>query len=422
MRKRYIFDKLYNVGEEKVKYLILGAGAAGLAFACQLKRNGEDDFLVLEREKNAGGLCRSVEVDGSPFDIGGGHFLDVRHPKVNDFLFSYMPKDEWNLFKRDSRIEMGEYTISHPFEANIWQLPLERQVEYLESIAKAGCNNDSPMPERFIEWIQWKLGEKIATDYMLPYNRKMFADELNDLGTYWLEKLPNVSFADTLLSCLSHKPYGTQPGHAEFYYPKHYGYGEVWNRMAETLGEKIVYEQEVYGIDFDTKEVITADGSKYHATHIITTIPWRTFLDIKGMPQDILDLLGELKSGSIETRYCKDNLNTEAQWLYFPDEKLPYHRILVRHNFCAGSRGYWMETRGERVPMFKEDSEYSYMNQYAYPLNTLSKPMVMSRLLSFAKAKNVYGLGRWGEHCHYNSDLTVELAMNLADSFLNDAR
>lgn len=154
MRKRYIFDKLYNVGEEKVKYLILGAGAAGLAFACQLKRNGEDDFLVLEREKNAGGLCRSVEVDGSPFDIGGGHFLDVRHPKVNDFLFSYMPKDEWNLFKRDSRIEMGEYTISHPFEANIWQLPLERQVEYLESIAKAGCNNDSPMPERFIEWIQ----------------------------------------------------------------------------------------------------------------------------------------------------------------------------------------------------------------------------------------------------------------------------
>ena len=132
-----------------------------------------------------------------------------------------------------------------------------------------------------------------------------------------------------------------------------------------------------------------------------------------------MDLLGELESSSIETRYCEDNLNTEAQWVYFPDEEFPYHRILVRHNFCAESRGYWMETRGERVSMFKENPEYSYTNPYAYPLNTLSKPMVMNRLLSFAKEKNVYGLGRWGEHCHYNSDVIVELAMNLADSFLN---
>lgn len=42
-------------------------------------------------------------------------------------------------------------------------------------------------------------------------------------------------------------------------------------------------------------------------------------------------------------------LDTKAQWLYIPDEKKPYHRILVRHNFCQGSRGYWLETRKERV-------------------------------------------------------------------------
>ncbi len=63
---------------EKVKYLILGAGPAGLTFANMLKRKGEESFLILEKEKEAGGLCRSAEVDGSPLDIGGGHFLDVR--------------------------------------------------------------------------------------------------------------------------------------------------------------------------------------------------------------------------------------------------------------------------------------------------------------------------------------------------------
>lgn len=89
---------------KKVKYLILGAGPAGLTFASMLKRRGEDSFLILEKEMRAGGLCRSVIVDKSPFDIGGGHFLDVRRPKVSDFLFSFMPEEEWMLFERDSRI------------------------------------------------------------------------------------------------------------------------------------------------------------------------------------------------------------------------------------------------------------------------------------------------------------------------------
>jgi hypothetical protein len=43
----------------------------------------------------------------------------------------------------------------------------------------------------------------------------------------------------------------------------------------------------------------------------------------------------------------------------------------------------------------------------------------MKNLLEFAKSKKVFGLGRWGEHQHYNSDLTVNLAMDLADEFLN---
>ena len=71
-----------------MKYLILGAGPAGLTYANRLKQKGISDFLVLEKEEDAGGLCRSAEIDGSPLDIGGGHFLDVRRPEVNDFLFA----------------------------------------------------------------------------------------------------------------------------------------------------------------------------------------------------------------------------------------------------------------------------------------------------------------------------------------------
>lgn len=399
---------------EKIKYLILGAGPAGLTFANMLRLRGETSFLVLEKEEQAGGLCRTVSVDGSPFDIGGGHFLDVRRPKVNDFLFQFMTKEEWNLFERDSRIMVSGQTVGHPFEANIWQLELEDQVSILSSIAKAGCNSGEPMPEKFKDWIVWKLGDKIAEMYMLPYNQKMFSDELDELGTYWLEKLPNVSFEDTLRSCLSHKAYGKQPGHASFYYPKKYGYGEVWLRMADALSSKIIYQEEVSGLDCNIRIVTTKSGESYVAEKIITTIPWRCFETIQGMPQELIAAIKNLKSSAIETRYVPEQLDTPAQWIYVPDEKIPYHRILVRHNFCPESKGYWLETRKERVELFDEEVAYSYMNEYAYPLNTIGKQEIMCDLLDYCKEKHIYGLGRWGEHCHYNSDLVVELAMNLA--------
>lgn len=404
---------------QKVNYLILGAGPAGISFARTLLDLGVTSFLVLEKEKTAGGLCRSEIVDGSPLDIGGGHFLDVKRPAVNDLLFRFLPKEEWNLYERDSRIETEGVLIGHPFEANIWQLPLEKQVDYLESIAKAGCNSNLPMPEKFVDWITWKLGERIAEAYMLPYNRKMFADDLDELGTYWLDKLPDVSFKETLLSCLTHKPYGTQPGHAQFYYPKNYGYGEVWERMADSMKEHMVYNSAVCSMDCETKTVQCKNGETYQADYIITTIPWTSFEQIYKLPPNLTEEIAKLKSSAVEIRYVPKNMDTQAQWIYYPDDQLAYHRILVRHNFCEGSRGYWMETRKERIGMYEEkEDSYRYLNEYAYPLNTLEKPWIMEKLLSFMQKRQIYGLGRWGEHNHYNSDVTVERAMHLAQKLV----
>lgn len=401
-----------------MKYLILGAGPAGLSVANRLKQKGISDFLVLEKEQTAGGLCRSEVVDGSPFDIGGGHFLDVRRPYVNEFLFQFMPEEEWDRYDRDSRIEVNGNVVNHPIEANIWQMKIEDQVEYLKSIAVAGCNIGTNMPVDFVDWIYWKLGKKIAEDYMIPYNQKMFGKELNQLGTYWLEKLPNVSFEETLLSCLTKKAYGTQPGHAQFYYPKKYGYGELWLRMAAAITDQIEYNKAVKTIDFTTKKVVTTDGEAYQANIIISTIPWMEFHELIGMPEDIQASIKELKFSSIQTEYIPENLDTSAQWIYYPDPRLSYHRILARHNFCPNSRGYWTETNSERVKMEQPNNHFKYMNQYAYPLNTIKKPAIMKRLLSWSREQGVIGLGRWGEHQHYNSDVTVDLALNLADNLV----
>jgi len=399
----------------KFKYIILGAGPAGLSFANRLLEKGETSFLVLEKESEAGGLCRSTEVDGSPLDLGGGHFLDVRNCKVIDFLFKFMPEKEWNKFSRISKISIENNLIDYPFESNIWQFPLDKQVKYLLSISKAGSNLNKKMPKNFVDWISWKFGKMIADDYMIPYNQKIFSINLNRLGTYWLYKLPDVSMEETLLSCLEKKPSGKIPAHAEFYYPKKYGFGEVWKRMAENIKDKIIYKCPVKTIDYKNKIV----NGIYCAEKIINTIPWGEINFYPNLSKNILKLIKSLEYSSIEVSYDSDLNSKDVQWTYIPDKSLYYHRILYRSNFCDNSKGGWYESNTKRLKMRTNKPEWSYVNKYSYPLNTINKPDSIKKIMKYFYSKDIYGLGRWGEWEHMNSDVAVLKGLDLADLFVN---
>lgn len=401
-----------------MKIVIIGAGPSGLTVANRLQQLGLDDFVVLEKEEEPGGLCRSITIDGSPLDIGGGHFLDVRRPKVNEFLFEFMPKREWNIFTRDSRIELDGCEVTHPIEANIWQMGIDNQIEYLISIAKAGCNTGKVMPTKFVDWIYWKLGIKIAESYMLPYNRKMFGADLEELGTYWLDKLPSVSFEDTLRSCLEHKAHAKQPGHAQFYYPKKYGYGELWKRMADSLNGKVIYNEDVCAIDGESHKIKTVEGHEIYADLIINTAPWKEVRRQASMPEEVVEAIDSLKHTSVGIQYFNETPETAAQWCYYPNPKVAFHRTLIRKNFIPGAKGYWTETNVTAYSA-EEQKRYLYVNDYAYPVNMLDKPMQMKVITEWCKGNGILPLGRWGEHTHYNSDAVVERALNLAETIID---
>ena len=394
----------------KTKIAIIGAGPSGLTLANALMRRGVNDFLVLEREQEAGGLCRTRVVDGSPLDFGGGHFLDVRRPAVTEFVFGFMPESEWNRFERDSRISIHGQMIGSPFEANIWQLDEAHQRRYLADIAAAGCNTGVPMPTKFVDWIYWKLGKGIAEDYMLPYNRKMFGDDLNALGTYWLDKLPNVSYEDTLRSCEERRPHAVQPGHAVFFYPKEHGYGEVWRRMGEALGDRLLLGEPARTLDIASR---TVNGT-IEAEVVVNTAPWPAFERIDGLSTESRATISRLRHTAVDIDYVPETLDTPAQWIYQPDPALPEHRWLVRKNFYPGAKGYWSETRRERnLP--PRPGAFRASNDWAYPLNTIGKNEAMAALLAEISACGVIGLGRWGEWQHYNSDVVVERSLALAE-------
>lgn len=397
------------------KYIILGAGPSGLSFANRLLEKNEKSFLVIEKESEAGGLCRSKIVDGSPLDIGGGHFLDIKNKRVLDFVFRFLPKKEWSVFSRISTIKLNGIEIDYPFESNIWQFSQEEQIKYLVSISKAGCNMGEKMPEKFIDWIFWKLGEKIAKDYMIPYNKKIWSIDLNKLGTYWLYKLPNVSIEDTLWACLNKKPAGKMPAHGKFLYPKKFGYGEIWNRMGEKLGQRLITNTKINEIDLGNKTI----NKKYRASAVINTIPWREFSSKSDFPKKIKNEIGKLKHSSVRISYKSKHEKTKAHWTYIPDESVSCHRILYRSNFCRGAKGYWTETNEKRFDEKKSKKQWSYLNEYAYPLNTMNKPLAIKKILEYFEKHRLYGLGRWGEWEHMNSDVAVEKGIALADKLLN---
>lgn len=396
---------------ERYRYLILGAGPAGLAVAHTLLQHGEDSFLVLEKESRAGGLCRSEIVDGSALDTGGGHFLDTRDQRVLDFLFRFMPLEEWSLFDRKSSIDFGDFRVDYPLESNIWQLPVERQTDYLMAIAASGENRGLPPPDGFREWITWKLGERIAEDYMLPYNRKIWSAALDELGTYWLEKLPAVSFREVLSSCLSKRPQGTVPAHRTFYYPVRTGYGQVWDRMGRALGDRLLTGYTVTTLDVRNRQV----NGQLMADRIILTIPLPA-IGLTGVTPEVQSAVTGLRSASIQIDYFPEDLNTDDQWIYLPDESLPHHRILNRRVFVSGSRGYWTESNSRRK---SPGISTVALNEYAYPLNTRGKPVQMAVISDYLSAWKVFGTGRWGLWEHINSDVAVRRGIELAERLIS---
>jgi cation diffusion facilitator CzcD-associated flavoprotein CzcO len=67
-----------------VRIAIIGSGFAGLGMACQLRRHGIDDFVVLERGSEVGGTWRDNTYPGAACDI-----------RSDLYSFSFAPNPEW---------------------------------------------------------------------------------------------------------------------------------------------------------------------------------------------------------------------------------------------------------------------------------------------------------------------------------------
>src|SRR5688572_33342248 len=99
---------------DRVETLVVGAGISGLATAAFL---GDRDYLVLERDSQIGGYCKTVKQDGFVWDYSG-HFFHFRHPDIEAWLRERMVGQQIRTIARRSFVRFGDRLIDFPFQKN----------------------------------------------------------------------------------------------------------------------------------------------------------------------------------------------------------------------------------------------------------------------------------------------------------------
>jgi len=119
------------VTTHRAPLLIIGAGPAGLSLA----HHYVGERLILERESTVGGLCRSFEIDGAVFDIGG-HSFHTPHAKVDAFVTELMT-NRWSTQKRNALVYFDGEFIPYPFQRHFTKLTNRSIVKYYMASAPA---------------------------------------------------------------------------------------------------------------------------------------------------------------------------------------------------------------------------------------------------------------------------------------------
>lgn len=396
-------------------YLIIGGGMTGITVGRLLQLSGVENFHILESADEPGGLCRTKQIGAHVLDTGGGHFLCTKYPHVYDFVFSHIPKTEFNHFARISKVAIDGHEIDYPLESSIWQLPPELCAEYLISIVQNGEARGLPPPTNFEAWIRWKLGDKVTDGYMLPYNRKIWGVEPHEMDIDWLHKIPRLDLRQITRACLTR--YGdpaNMPSHAGFYYPKSGGFQRIVDAISAPLLNKIECSTPVERIERQG-DILVVNG-RYRARRVINTVPWHALAESPIFDAPVRAAIRRLRANQLVVSLHEIEHGSDAHWLYQPDETLRHHRSFFIHNFAPHSarNGVYRETNYKRWQAGQGEI-YSENNPYAYPIPTLGWANAIDKVLACAEPQGVFGVGRWGQWQYFNSDVCIHEAMRLVE-------
>jgi len=313
----------------KIKYLIVGAGMSGLAFANFID---SDDYLILERESEIGGWCKTVKKDGFVWDYSG-HFFHFKHPDIEAYLRKRMPADEVSTVEKCSKILYKDALIDFPFQKNIHQLAKDDFIECLYDLFFRDELAATFDASSFKGMLYEKFGRGISEKFLVPYNEKLYACDLEDLDRGAMGRF--FPFADIEAIVRNMRLPDNASYNATFTYPKNGAIMYVNALASEVDPDKIWLDHALVNVDLKRKIATLSDGRTIGFEHLISSAPFDRLLSICGVAP-APGIFSYNKVLCFNLGFDKKGME-DVHWVYFPEKKYSFYRVGFYDNILAGA-------------------------------------------------------------------------------------
>lgn len=293
------------------KYLILGAGITGLS--CASKLLGED-YLILEKEETIGGYCSTFYQDEFVWDYAG-HFFHFSNPKIKEEFSDLLSGDDIVYSEKNTKIYYKGQYIDYPFQYNIHQLDKSEMIDCLVGLY------ERPVGEvnTFKEMLFSKFGDGIADKFLIPYNTKLYACDLNKLDKDAMGRFFPYAEPEEIIRGFRKKQKKTY--NDSFFYSNQGAVAFV-NRVARNVDkDKILTNTMVKGIDL-TNKIITTDNEQIQYEYLVNTIPFSLFAKMSGIVLDTA--LSANQTLVFNMGFNKPSVDKALHWIYYPGEECFY--------------------------------------------------------------------------------------------------
>ena len=335
--------------------LIVGAGITGLSYASYTA----NDFLVIEKELEPGGYCKTIKQDGFVWDYSG-HFFHFRNQGIKEEIMSGIPEEHLLNIIKHTQIKYKDRLVDYPFQKNIHQLPQQDFIDCLFDL----FYNPFKKERSFKEMLYCKFGKSISELFLIPYNEKLYACDLNTLDVDAMGRFFPYANIEEIIG--NFRPSKENSYNASFLYTTGGAIDYVYSVLNRINSSRISYGEYLISVDLDNKVALT-NMRKLSFEHLISTIPFPRLLEICGKNYD-RSLYTSNKVLVFNIGFDKKGNDRRNHWIYYPERNYSFYRVGSYDNIVGSDRlSVYVEIG------FKEDDIIDQEMEYNLVLNDLKK-------------------------------------------------
>lgn len=311
---------------KQVKYLIIGAGISGLTAANYLKK----DYLLIEKENEPGGYCRTIHRGDYVWDYAG-HFFHFKTDEFRRLFHENIPEQDIISQTKRTKILYKGQLVDYPFQTNIHQL--EKQ-EFIDCLYDLFQRKEKTEYSDFLDMLYGKFGKSIVEKFLKPYNEKLYACDLHQLDKDAMGRF--FPYADIPQIIANMKREQDSSYNSTFLYPRN-GAGSFLDVLYRRLDStKVRLGCTLTHVDAERKLAYTDGGEEISFEYLINTAPLNHFLAMLGTDA-ALELNGRLSYNKVlvfNLGFSKKSAFKE-HWIYVPDKDVNYYRIGFYDNILS---------------------------------------------------------------------------------------